>query len=532
MKKTLFFVKLLIVAVVFNANAQIDFEGLLNDYQNGANLNAGFHSNNYQFVNYYNETYYAWSGFAQSKMTDVTTAGYENQYSAITGEGNNQSDNYLVSYISSWDGADYIKLDTATTLNGFYVTNSTYAYLSMHDGDAVGKKFGGSSDDDPDFFILTVKGFNNGTYSDSVNFYLADYRDSDNSNDYIIDAWTFVDLSSLNTIDSLVFELSSSDNGAYGMNTPAYFCIDDLTDENNIITDLEEIDFDYYNGSDLANGFILKQEEIEETYFYNNYNEAWQSWTGFAYSRKTDVSTAGFSNQYSAITGEGNNASEIYAVANGSPYLKIKNEDIGINSIYITNSTYSYLSMQDGDAFAKQFGGISGDDPDWFLLTIKGYVNGIYIDSINFYLADYRFANNIDDYIINEWTEVDLTSINNSNGVDSITFALSSSDNGAYGMNTPAYFCLDDIDIYSFTSVETMAISYVNIYPNPVKNILNITNANNSNISIYNLSGKLVYTETLYQENTKINFSNYEQGVYIVSVRTDNEVRTYKIVKQ
>ena len=523
MKKTLLLVNLLFLAVVFNANAQIDFEGLLHNYQNGKNLNNGFHSNNYQFVNYYNAMYDSWSGFAYSKMTDVTTAGYANQYSAITGDGNNSSENYLVSYPSSWDNANYMKLDSATALNGFYVTNSTYAYISMRDGDATAKKFGGATGDDPDYFILTIKGFNNGIYSDSVNFYLADFTDSDNSNDYIINTWTFVDLSSLNTVDSLVFSLSSSDNGAYGMNTPAYFCMDDITDENGIVTNFEEFDFDYWNGSDLSGGF-----ESANGYFYNNFNEAWQSWTGFAYSRKTDVTTAGWTNQYSAITGGGFNSSETYGVGTGNPSLKLDTV-YSVNSIWITNSTYAYLSMRDGDAFAKKFGGTTGDDADWFMLTIKGFKNNIYSDSVNFYLADYRDSDNNNDYIIDEWTEINLTSLGN---VDSLSFELSSSDNGSWGMNTPGYFCLDYISTNTAISVETIAINNLNVYPNPVKNILNITNVENGNISIYNLSGKLIYTENVYQNNAKINFSDFTQGIYVVSVKNDDEVRTYKIVKQ
>ena len=523
MKKTLLLVKLLILAVVFNANAQIGFEGLLKDYQNGENLNGSFHSNNYSFVNYYNETYASWSGFAYSKMTDTVTAGYANQYSAMAGSGYNQSENYLVSFISAWDGADYLKLDTATTLNGFYVTNNTYAYISMRDGDAVAKEFGGTTGDDPDYFILTIKGYNAGTYSDSVNLYLADYRFTDNTQDYIIKDWTFVDLSSLNTIDSLTFELSSSDNGAWGMNTPAYFCMDNLTDENNIVTDFEEFDFDYWNGSDLSGGFTSG-----EGYFFNDYDAGWGVWSGFAYSRKTDITTAGWANQYSAITGGGFNSSETYGVGTGNPSLKLDTV-YSVNSIWITNSTYAYLSMRDGDAFAKQFGGDTGDDPDWFMLTIKGFKNNIYSDSINFYLADYRDSDNSNDYIINDWTEVDLTSLGD---IDSLSFSLSSSDNGSWGMNTPAYFCIDDISVSTAISVETIAINNVNIYPNPVKDLLNITNAENSDISIYNLSGKLIYTEKIYDNIAKINFSNFKQGIYIVSVKTEKEVRTYKLVKQ
>jgi hypothetical protein len=61
-----------------------------------------------------------------------------------------------------------------------------------------------------------------------VEFYLADFRFADNSQDYILDSWGFVDLSALGTVDFLEFDLSSSDNGAFGMNTPGYFALDNF----------------------------------------------------------------------------------------------------------------------------------------------------------------------------------------------------------------------------------------------------------------------------------------------------------------
>jgi hypothetical protein len=49
------------------------------------------------------------------------------------------------------------------------------------------------------------------------------------SNSYIIDTWQTLDLSSLAGSQSLVFGLQSSDNDpVYGMNTPAYFAVDNL----------------------------------------------------------------------------------------------------------------------------------------------------------------------------------------------------------------------------------------------------------------------------------------------------------------
>jgi hypothetical protein len=62
-----------------------------------------------------------------------------------------------------------------------------------------------------------------------VHFYLADYRFEDNAEDYIVKTWEWFDLSSLGRADSLMCTLGSSDTGMFGMNTPAYFCVDNLT---------------------------------------------------------------------------------------------------------------------------------------------------------------------------------------------------------------------------------------------------------------------------------------------------------------
>ena len=45
----------------------------------------------------------------------------------------------------------------------------------------------------------------------------------------VIDDWTWFDTSGLGKVHGLKFSLSSSDTGQFGMNTPAYFAMDDLT---------------------------------------------------------------------------------------------------------------------------------------------------------------------------------------------------------------------------------------------------------------------------------------------------------------
>jgi hypothetical protein len=99
--------------------------------------------------------------------------------------------------------------------------------------------------------------------------------------------------------------------------------------------------------------------------------------------------------------------------------------------------------MLNGDSFAKKFGGSGGNDPDWFFLTMTGKdAAGVVTGTVDFYLADFQFADNQLDYIVNNWRFVDLTPLG---VVKSIEFSLSSSDTSAWGMNTPAYFAIDTI---------------------------------------------------------------------------------------
>jgi hypothetical protein len=102
----------------------------------------------------------------------------------------------------------------------------------MKDGYAPAKKFGGSSGNDPDWFLLTITGKDaSGGKTGTVEFYLADYRFEDNSKDYIVENWECVDLSSLGVVKSLEISLNSSDAGVFGMNTPAYFAMDTIMPE-------------------------------------------------------------------------------------------------------------------------------------------------------------------------------------------------------------------------------------------------------------------------------------------------------------
>jgi hypothetical protein len=195
-------------------------------------------------------------------------------------------------------------------------------------------------------------------------------------------------------------------------------------------------DESFYNGSDDAGGF-----SSGPLAFNNSYNEEFESWSGWSYSNQTDTTTPGFGNQYSNIVGLGDSGSATYAVAFGNT-AEIQSSSGAIESLSITNTTYAALSMRDGDPFAKQFGGSSGDDPDFFKIDILSLNQaGEEVDSLEFFLADYRFSDNSQDYIVDNWTTVDVSELN----ARRIGFRFSSSDVGTFGINTPLYFAVDNL---------------------------------------------------------------------------------------
>ncbi len=275
--------------------------------------------------------------------------------------------------------------------------------------------------------------------------------------------------------------------------------------------------------------------------FQNYYDTAWGGYwsSGWAYSNMKDSTTAGYTNMYSARPAIGYAGSANYAVGQQNVMIKLTGAALGrvVNGFYVTNGTYAAISMRDGDSFAKKFGGTSGNDPDWFKLTVRKYFGGVMTnDSVEFYLADYRFTNNAQDYIVKTWQYVNLTSLGN---VDSLEFILSSSDVGGFGMNTPAFFCVDN-----FTTADiALAVSEIDnnnlsisLFPNPTSNniTINLENLKSDGvvIEIIDATGKLVYSEIIYTASSQISVASLPTGIYHLKVTGNNFAGNKSFIKQ
>ena len=81
--------------------------------------------------------------------------------------------------------------------------------------------------------------------------------------------------------------------------------------------------------------------------------------------------------------------------------------------------------------------------------------------------------------------------------------------------------------------IEEITSSY-QLYPNPAKDKLYITTNDYEyieEISIYNLSGVLIYKETDFN-NKSVDVSDMVSGVYFIKVKTENETFIQKFIKE
>jgi hypothetical protein len=195
----------------------------------------------------------------------------------------------------------------------------------------------------------------------------------------------------------------------------------------------------YYNGSDGLGGFTLGN-----LIFKNTYNAEWGSWSGFAVSDRSDTITPDFSNQYSSIAGSGAGPSLKYAVLYSySEDTIVLIKPALITNLAVSNTTYAYYSMKNGNQFSKKFGGESGNDPDWFALHISAVDStGLRRDFNAIPLADFTYDDHSQDYISNKWEYYNLEA---AGYIKYLIFSFSSSDTSSYGINTPTYVCIDNI---------------------------------------------------------------------------------------
>lgn len=161
-------------------------------------------------------------GITYLKYLDFETAGYTNL--SCTSIDNMPGKSYFFAQCNGDDWGLPAKIDLIGSNRlykgvSIWINNSAYAYKAITDTDAGGRGYLKQWTRD-DLFRLLIIG-ENGQKADTVTVDMANGFN-------VINRWTCIDLSALDSINSIRFILTSTDMGDYGMNTPSCFCFDGL----------------------------------------------------------------------------------------------------------------------------------------------------------------------------------------------------------------------------------------------------------------------------------------------------------------
>ena len=201
-----------------------DLELEKESYWNGSDGTGYFVDGNKIYHNNYYPDWNIWSGFAYSNMLNTYYYNTESMYAVYADAEKEKSKNYAVAH-----QFEKIIITFKDTANGeeprsMQIGNCTHTALAIKHGYGYAKKFGGRSGDDKDWIKVTITGYGSvEQITGQIEVFLADFRFDDNSKDYILGHWKYIDLRALGIVRRLEFEISSSDVG-----TPLYFCIDNF----------------------------------------------------------------------------------------------------------------------------------------------------------------------------------------------------------------------------------------------------------------------------------------------------------------
>ncbi len=128
------------------------------------------------------------------------------------------------------------------------------------------------------------------------------------------------------------------------------------------------------------------------------------------------------------------------------------------------------------------------------------------------------------------------------------TITINATDNLLTGNNVTlsAYYYLPDMSLYfddfriesygSSTGIDHVEKNNCSVFPNPASDIINLNIDNLSNtalvLDIYNVTGTLVKSETMNQNNRQINIGDLSNGLYMVTIKSNDQIVNQRLVIQ
>ena len=199
-----------------------------------------------------------------------------------------------------------------------------------------------------------------------------------------------------------------------------------------------------YNGGMALSQWNLRSNPADES------NASW--W----YSYQNQCSVYNTASVDGANKGAGAGGSNTFVVCNGysdnnsmsscSRMSLTGNAELYVVSLDVCNSSYTWGTMMNKNPY--------GSTPEQNLQEAKGWFKVEFYGGkpVEFYLADYRDGSATATPAISTWRSVDLTALGK---VNAIEINFKGSDTGLYGLNTPAYCCIDNVTFETTPSLYT-----------------------------------------------------------------------------
>ena len=88
---------------------------------------------------------------------------------------------------------------------------------------------------------------------------------------------------------------------------------------------------------------------------------------------------------------------------------------------------------------------------------------------------------------------------------------------------------LDNVSTQSVNGIDTHVVQDYDVYPNPVRDILNVSGGDGK-IIITSATGQVI-TELSHHQFTSINVETIDSGVYFITLLTENSRSTKQFIK-
>ena len=172
-----------------------------------------------------------------------------------------------------------------------------------------------------------------------------------------------------------------------------------------------------------------------------NWTPAWGSWSGFAVSKRTETTYATETmtpDQFNNITGKAHGGKNFLVVYTFGEEITF-DKPVTVKGFWYTNNAWTVDAILNGDGMSP--GKFEAED---FLTCIiqahpawDGIVGG------GLYEIELAKGSNY----VNEWKYCDLSNRGDFQYIKALSFNFDGSKKNDYGLTTPTYICIDDIEV-------------------------------------------------------------------------------------